>query len=209
MDGCPNLRRLRTTRAARGSAALGRILLTAALLAALAAKAPATDGGTDEAPTEYQVKAAFLFNFARFVEWPPTAFENATSPIGVCVLGDDPFGDSLNRVVAGKMLGERTLMVRRAKKLRELGGCEILFISGSERGHLPEILEELRTAPVLTVGESEDFATRGGEVQFTLEESHVHFLINVDATERAGLKVSSKLLSLAHVVHGDPLRKKS
>ena len=96
-----------------------------------------------------------------------------------------------------------------AKLLRELGGCEILFISGSERANLPEILEELRAAPVLTVGECEDFATRGGEVQFTLEENHVHFLINVDATERAGLKVSSKLLSLAHVVHGDPLRKKS
>ncbi len=193
----------------RGARCTATVLLAAVLFVGLAARAPATDGGENEAPTEYQVKAAFLFNFARFVEWPARAFENATSPIGVCVLGDDPFGESLNRVVAGKMLGDRTLMVRRGKKLRELGGCEILFISGSERAHLPEILEELRTAPVLTVGESEDFATRGGEVQFTLEESHVHFLINVDATERAGLKLSSKLLSLAHVVHGDPLRKKS
>ena len=98
-------------------------------------------------------------------------------------------------------------MVRRGKRLRELGGCEILFISASERGRLPEILDELRTAPVLTVGESENFAARGGGVQFTLEDNHVHFFINVDATERAGLKVSSKLLSLAHVVHADPLRK--
>jgi hypothetical protein len=200
---------LRRLRRARGSAALGRLLLAAALWAGLPASAPATDGGADEAPTEYQVKAAFLFNFARFVEWPPSAFETATSPIGVCVLGDDPFGESLNRVVAGKTLGDRTMMVRRGKKLRELGGCEILFISASERPRLPEILEELRTTPVLTVGEGDDFATRGGEVQFILEDSHVHLLINVDATERAGLKVSSKLLSLAHVVHGDPLRKKS
>ncbi len=168
-----------------------------------------SDGGAEEAPTEYQVKAAFLFNFARFVEWPPRAFETASSPIAVCVLGEDPFGESLNRVVDGKTLGDRAMTVRRGKKLRELSGCEILFISASERARLPEILEELRTTPVLTVGEGEDFATRGGEVQFILEDSHVHLLINVDATERAGLKVSSKLLSLAHVVHGDPLRKKS
>lgn len=187
---------------------LSAALLAAALYIAVRPLISFADGGAEQAPTEYQVKAAFLFNFARFVEWPPRAFASPTSPIAVCVLGEDPFGEALNRVVAGKMLNERTLMVRRAKKLRDLSGCEILFISSSERERLPEILEELRNAPVLTVGETEGFASRGGEVQFTLEESRVHFLINVDAAERAGLKVSSKLLNLARVVHDDPPRKK-
>jgi hypothetical protein len=125
------------------------------------------------------------------------------------VLGDDPFGDALDRAVAGKTLNERSMAVRRGKKVRELNGCEVLFISTSEKSRLPEILTALRTVHVLTVGESEDFAAQGGEVQFTLEDNHVRFIINVDATDRAGLKVSSKLLGLAHVVHGDALRKKS
>lgn len=183
-------------------------MLAGMLLAAFLGTPAALGEGADQPPTEYQVKAAFLFNFARFVEWPPHAFPTAAAPMGVCVLGDDPFGEALNRVVAGKMSGDRVLMVRRGKKLRELAGCGILFISASERERLPGILGELRNAPVLTVGESEGFAGSGGEVQFTLEESRVHFLINVDAAGRAGLKVSSKLLSLAHVVHDDPPRKK-
>ena len=184
------------------------MLLLAASFATPPLRSLAGEGELDQAPTEYQVKAAFLYNFARFVEWPPRAFSSATAPLGVCVLGEDPFGDALDRAVLGKSLSDRTLMVRRGKKLQELGGCEILFISASERGRLPEIFDDLRTAPVLTVGESENFAARGGGVQFTLEDNHVHFIINVDATERAGLKLSSKLLSLAHVVHEDSARKK-
>ena len=166
-------------------------------------------GGGDQAPGEYQVKAAFLFNFARFVEWPPRGSAGAGAPVELCVLGDDPFGDALDRAVAGKTLNDRSMEVRRGKKVQELNGCELLFISTSEKARLPEILSALRTVHVLTVGESEDFAAQGGEVQFTLEDNHVRFIINVDATDRAGLKVSSKLLGLAHVVHGDALRKKS
>ncbi len=198
----------RTAGRKREGAWLGVLLLAAASIAAAPFRSFAGEGGADQAPTEYQVKAAFLYNFARFVEWPPRAFARATAPLGVCVLGEDPFGEALDRAVLGKSLSDRTLMVRRGKRLQELGGCEILFISASERGRLPEILDELRAAPVLTVGESESFAARGGGVQFTLEDNHVHFIINVDATERAGLKVSSKLLSLAHVVHEYPARKK-
>ena len=178
-----------------------------ALAAAPAGRAAAGNEAAENTAAEYEVKAAFLFNFARFVEWPPGAFASPTAPIGVCVLGEDPFGDALNRVVAGKTLGDRSLAVRRGKKVKELGGCEIIFVSSSEHERVPEILQELGKAPVLTVGESADFAAEGGDVQFTLEDNHVRFLVNVDATERAGLKVSSKLLTLAHVVHDDPRRK--
>jgi YfiR/HmsC-like len=187
----------------------GAVLLVMVLWAAPTARTFAGAGGGDQPPGEYQVKAAFLFNFARFVEWPPRAPANSEEPVALCVLGDDPFGDALDRAVAGKTLNDRTMAVRRGRKVQELNGCEVLFISTSEKGRLPEILTALRTVHVLTVGECEDFAAQGGEVQFTLEDNHVRFIINVDATDRAGLKVSSKLLGLAHVVHGDALRKKS
>jgi hypothetical protein len=191
------------------STLIPRVLLLAALwLAPLAGLFPG-EAAADQPLGEYQVKAAFLFNFARFVEWPPNASADATAPVDFCVLGDDPFGDALDRAVAGKTLNDRAMVVRRGKKVQELNGCEVLFISSSEKGRLAGILEALRSVHVLTVGECEDFAAQGGGVQFTLEDNHVRFIINVDATDRAGLKVSSKLLSLAHVVHGDPLRKKS
>jgi hypothetical protein len=191
------------------STLIPRVLLLAALwLAPLAGRFPG-EAAADQPLGEYQVKAAFLFNFARCVEGPPNDSAGARAPVDFCVLGDDPFGDALDRAVAGKTLNDRAMVVRRGKKVQELNGCEVLFISSSEKGRLAGILEALRSVHVLTVGECEDFAAQGGEVQFTLEDNHVRFIINVDATDRAGLKVSSKLLSLAHVVHGDPLRKKS
>ena len=186
-----------------------RVLLVAALWLAPPPGLFLGEAAADQPQGEYQVKAAFLFNFARFVEWPPRAAGGAGAPVEVCVLGDDPFGEALDRAVAGKTLNDRTMVVRRGKKLQELNGCEVLFISNSEKSRLAGILGALRTVHVLTVGECEDFAAQGGEVQFTLEDNHVRFIINVDATDRAGLKVSSKLLGLAHVIHGDPLRKKS
>ena len=191
------------------SSLIPRVLLVAALWMAPLAGLFSREASADQPQGEYQVKAAFLFNFARFVEWPPNASAGATAPVDFCVLGDDPFGDALDRAVAGKTLNERTMAVRRGKKVQELNGCDVLFISSSEKSRLAGILGALRTVPVLTVGECDDFAAQGGEVQFTLEDNHVRFIINVDATDRAGLKVSSKLLGLAHVIHGDPLRKKS
>jgi len=191
------------------STLIPRVLLVAALWLAPPPGLFLGEAAADQPQGEYQVKAAFLFNFARFVEWPPNASAGATAPVDFCVLGDDPFGDALDRAVAGKTLNDRTMVVRRGKKLQELNGCEVLFISNSEKSRLAGILGALRTVHVLTVGECEDFAAQGGEVQFTLEDNHVRFIINVDATDRAGLKVSSKLLGLAHVIHGDPLRKKS
>jgi hypothetical protein len=209
LSGRRHLQGLRTAKIGRKGPSAGALLLAAALWAAPPARISAGAGAGDQPPGEYQVKAAFLFNFARFVEWPPNASVGATDPVDFCVLGDDPFGDALDRAVAGKTLNERTMAVRRGRKVQELNGCDVLFISTSEKSRLAEILGALRSVHVLTVGESEDFAAQGGDVQFTLEDNHVRFIINVDATDRAGLKVSSKLLGLAHVVHGDALRKKS
>ncbi len=151
-------------------------------------------------PTEYQIKAAFLYNFAKFVEWPATALRGQGAPIIVAVLGEDPFGADLEQILDGKTAGGRQLVIRRFKGVRDLGLCHILFVSSSERERLREILRALQNSTVLTVGETEGFAGLGGIINFILEENRVRFEINIDAADRARLKISSKLLKLARII---------
>jgi hypothetical protein len=158
------------------------------------------------APTEYEVKAAFLYNFAYFINWPPQAFPQADAPFVLGILGDDPFGQSLNRIVEGEMIGGRPIQVVRSRRLKDIGNCQILFISRSEKASVRAILAALADAPTLTVGETEDFARSGGIVTFVVEESKVRFGISVEAAERAHLKISSKLLSLSRDVSGTGTR---
>jgi hypothetical protein len=150
--------------------------------------------------SEYQVKAAFLYNFAKFVEWPPNLFNDPRDPFVLCVAGDDPFGNLLDGIVLGKTANGHPLAVRRLRREQEARSCQILFVSSSERNRLRPVLKSLRGASVLTVGETDGFAQEGGMINLTLEDNRVHFEINVAAAERAGLKISSKLLSLARVV---------
>jgi hypothetical protein len=150
---------------------------------------------------EYQVKAAFLFNFAKFVEWPPDAFPSEQTPITLCVFRYDPFGSVLDEVIRGKTINNRELTARRTTELPELKGCHLIFVSAREDKVLSEIEKNVKGGSVLVVGESGDFAERGGAVQFFLEENKLRFAINVDAVQRARLQVSSKLLALARVVH--------
>jgi hypothetical protein len=153
------------------------------------------------AASEYQVKAAFLYNFAKFVEWPEAALSNPTASIVLCVYGEDPFGPALDETVKGKSINSRDLAIHRTKNPQELRGCQVVFIDGAESKRLPEILGALQGASALLVGESGGFAEQGGQIQFLLEDNKVRFSINVDAVERAHLKISSKLLALAKIVH--------
>jgi len=162
----------------------------------LGASMPGPAGG---APREYQVKAAFLYNFAKFVEWPAVAFEKPQTPYSICVLGSDPFGEDLDIAAAENVQG-RKMMVRRIGDLKSLSGCHILFVSPSERKRLPAVFEALGNAPTFTVGEDEEFVRAGGCLRFYVVENRVRFEINLQATERARLKVSAKLLSLARVI---------
>jgi len=148
-------------------------------------------------PSEYQLKAAFLFNFAKFVEWPPQAFAEPTSPVVIGILGENPFGDDLERTIRGKTVNNRPFAIKPIRSLPEARGCHILFISTSEKTRLPEILESLGTATVLTVGEMERFAETGGMINLVKEADKIRFQINDVAAKNAGLKISSKLLSLA------------
>jgi hypothetical protein len=150
-------------------------------------------------PTEYEVKAAFLYEFGRFVEWPVSPRQGGDS-FAICVLGEDPFGLVLDETVQGKTISSATVIARRILAVRDAETCRILFISPSENSRLPEILKALEGRSVLTVGEENQFTRRGGMISFRTEENRVRIAINQAATERAGIKLSSQLLKIATVV---------
>lgn len=157
-----------------------------------------------QATNEYQVKAAFLYNFAKFIEWAPEAFADERAPLPLCVIGEDPFGSALDQTINGKTVNGHPLLVKRLKWGENLRDCKILFISSSERKRLAPILESVKGAGGLTVSEMDGFARLGGVINFIVKDHKIGFEINVSAAERAPLKVSSKLLALAKVIKDDP-----
>ena len=165
---------------------------------AAARPGPAAIGPAATGPAEYEVKAAFLYNFARFVEWPEAPAGDG--PFVITVLGRDPFGAALDDTLRGKTIGQRRIEIRRASRSEDLAGSRIGFISDSERDRLPAILKSLEASPVLTVGEMDEFAERGGVIRFRVEQDRVRLDINVAAAERARLRISSQLLKLARIV---------
>lgn len=150
---------------------------------------------------EYDLKAAFLFNFARFVEWPARAFATPDTPIAICILGESPFGSSLNEILDGEMIGNRSVVARECGSVSETEGCHILFVAPSENDHLRHILSQLAGRSVLTVGESDGFVESSGIVRFVVAGNRVRLRINVDSAKAAKLTISSKLLRQAEIVH--------
>lgn len=169
----------------RSAAAIAGLLCAAVLCAQ-------TEG------TEYQVKAAFLMNFTKFVDWPASAFQNSESPLTICVLGEDPFGGALDQVVENETAGGRRLAVQRLHRMPPAKTCQVLFISRSERDQAA--LVAAAGSGVLTVGDQEGFLREGGIIAFVLQAHHVRFDINLQAAARAGLAISSRLLSVARRV---------
>jgi len=151
---------------------------------------------------EYRVKAAFLFNFVRFVEWPERR-SSARTPFVIGVYGDDPFGSILRQTTRGKAVADRAIEVRRAADLGEAGDCDVLFVSDSERDTLAQILESLRGAGVLSVGESDSFLDDGGMINFVIDSERVRFEVDLDSVRAEGLDLSSQLLKVAHNVRYD------
>jgi hypothetical protein len=149
---------------------------------------------------EYQLKAAFLYNFARFIEWPAKAFEDPSQPFVFCVLGEDPFGRALDDLLEGRKIGGRAPTVRRISDARRARGCQILFVSSSEPKSVLALLAGIGDSGLLTVGESDAGAAEGMIIDFTLEDGKIRFIINAAVAEREKLRISSRLLSLATVV---------
>ena len=171
-----------------------RRLAHAVLLAALGA------AGARGEVEEYQLKAAVIFNFAKFVEWPPPAFSSASDPIAVCVLGQNPFGNWLSDTLNGKLVSGRKFTIRHPSEPQEAGRCQIVFISSSERKRFRTILDALKEESALTVGDSPGFAGLGGVVNLSLEGDTVRMEVNVEAARQKHLQISAKLLSLARIV---------
>ena len=155
-----------------------------------------------EAPTEYQVKAAYLFNFLKFVEWPGDPLADTHGRWVIGIVGDNPFGEVLTQTISGKTVQGHELQIRQFQFGEDLHTCHVLFISASEKKRLPPMLTALNGSMVLTVADMDHFIESGGMIQFVMEEKRVRFAIDVGASGRAGLKVSSKLLSLARTVTG-------
>jgi hypothetical protein len=151
----------------------------------------------DAQPTEYQIKAAFLFNFAKFVSWPPEAFQQPSSPIVFGILGENPFHEDLARTIQNKTIDGHPLMIREYRTAEQATNCHILFISTSEKKRLAEVIRSLNGRDVLTVGEMDRFTETGGMINFVLQGTKIRLQINNDAATHAGLKISSKLLRLA------------
>ena len=149
---------------------------------------------------EYQIKAAFLFNFAQFVTWPQTSFPSQDAPFCIGILGDDPFGPALEETIHGEAIDRHRMTVMRAQSIDDLKSCQMIFVSRSEEGRVNEILSQLGSKPVLTIGEVESFARDGGDINFYLSDGKVHFEINSSSAQRCGLKISSQLLNLGRIV---------
>ncbi len=153
----------------------------------------------EDAVSEYSIKAVFLYNFARFTEWPDSAFRASDSPVSVCILGQDPFADELDQIKDRTVHG-RKLLLKRPRKTAGVEQCHVLFVSASEEKRLSQILDQVESSPVLTVGDMEGFAKAGGAINFTKIGKRIRFDINPTTTKASGITLSSKLLSLARLV---------
>jgi hypothetical protein len=150
-----------------------------------------------QSATEYQVKAAFLFNFAKFVEWPADAFAASDATLQICVLGPDPFGGDFEQVIEDKTVNGHRLEIIHPSGLPQARSCQILFVASSQKQQTKEILQGIKGASVLSVGDTPGFAKAGGVINFVLDDNRVRFEINPKAAERAHLKLSARLLTVA------------
>ena len=155
--------------------------------------------------SEYQVKAVFLFNFGQFVEWPAVATPDPQMPVIIGILGEDPLGTFLDETVRGEHLGLRPFEIRRYRELTGIEACNILFINRTENERVAPILAALRNRPILTVSDGDDFAKRGGMIQFVSDKNRIRLRINLEAAQAANIVISSKLLRVAEIV-GTPKR---
>jgi hypothetical protein len=149
---------------------------------------------------EYQVKAAYLFNFGQFVEWPAQAYDSPNAPFAICVVGEDPFGKILDEAVAGESLGEHAFVVRRFRNPRDISACHILFIGRNEAARLDETLQVLKGRSVLTVTDIAGAESRGAMIVLVNDRNRIRMRINVAAAKSSNLEISSKLLRPAEVV---------
>ncbi len=150
--------------------------------------------------SEYQIKAAFLYRFATFVNWPSPAFTSTNGNLRVCIMGKDPFGTLIDTALAKKTIHDHPVEIYRNPSTKALLHCHLLYLTGSQSSRLPKLMQHLKQGHVLTVGENQEFLKHGGMIQLYIENQRLRFAINPDAIHQSNLKVSSKLLRLAKIV---------
>jgi hypothetical protein len=175
----------------------GRPALVVLAWLCLLSRSALAQGNGSGGSVEYQVKAAYLLNFTRYVEWPSSAFTSPTAPIEICVFGDDPFREDLDRATANKLSEGHPVQVRRTHDRGHLAGCHLIFVSEREGHRNPDLAHRLTAEGVLTVGDNQQFAQDGGVIGFIIQNETVRFVVNLDARDRARLRISSRVLSLA------------
>ena len=170
------------------------------VLVLFAILAVAADTGVlADAPTEYEIKAAFIHNIAKLVEWPAASSDAST--LRLCILGKDPFGHALD-ILRGKRIGNLEWEVMPADPKTDLRECRVLFIAASESDNLDSVLRDIKGSAILTIGDTAGYAEQGVIVNFYMEQNKVRLEVNVEAAQRAGLRIGSQLLKLAKIVHG-------
>jgi hypothetical protein len=180
-----------------------RIWLDFVFIGLLCGAIAATSLGAQESGiSEYKIKAAYLYNFGRFVRWPDNSPVGKDNSFGVCVLGQDPFGPTLDSTFAGETLDGKSVVIRRVSRPQDALGCRILFISSSEEPHLKAILAVLDNAGALTVSDMPGFTQQGGMIQFVFQGSKIRFEVNLTSAESSRLVLSSELLKVASTVKG-------
>ena len=147
---------------------------------------------------EYEIKAAFIYNFAKFVEWPKEKFRDDEAPLVLGIIGEDPFGSSADALL-GKTIRGRQLMIKRSKNQSNLNPCHMIFISKSETTKLKQIIEELKNLPILTISDIQDFHKAGGHINFVIHQNKIRFIVNARAAKHADLEISSRLLKLSMI----------
>jgi hypothetical protein len=153
------------------------------------------------ASREYEIKAAFIYNFTKFVEWPPQSFPPGTEPIVIAVLGDSPCAAALEDLTKGRKVNGHAILVKRVESKEDAGAAQVLFVGSQAEARFDRIEPAIAAAPVLTVGESPQFAATGGAINFVMQGDKVRFEINLASADQAGVKISAQLLKLALAVH--------
>lgn len=190
MHGASRLARLARVVRVGGAA----LIVLAALVCARVAPAAERVAG------EYEIKAAFLYNFAQYIEWPTDGVPDSDGAFIIGILGENPFGDAFDVIARNKTIHGKRIVVRRFATVEDYTPCHILFVSASAVDKLPALLERVKGSHVLLAGDSEGLAEQGVVINFFIEKSKVRFEINVDAATRMELKISSKLLRLAKII---------
>jgi hypothetical protein len=150
-----------------------------------------------ETMSEYQLKAAFLVNFGKFIDWPETEFSSSTVPFVIGVVGSDPFGDDLDEAIKGKLIGAHPIVAKRISSGGDMGGLGLAFIGSSEKTRVADTLRRLNASSAVSVSDIDHFCEAGGMIAFVVDNNRIRFEINIDAAQKRNLKISSKLLSLA------------